>query len=250
LQGITDPAVARSVLAHWKAMSPAVRREAAELLFSRPERIAALVEALESKALPVAEIEPDRLRQLRSIKDPALRNRAARLLDSAASSKSDRPAVIAMFRPALSLAGQPARGGEVFQRVCATCHKVAGRGTDVGPDLATVTGRSPEDLLMHILDPNREVAPNYVNYNVATSDGRTLSGIIAAESAGSITLRRAEGVTDVVPRSQVEAIASTGVSLMPEGLEKGLQPQDLADLIAFLKALPAAAEKSGGTGGG
>ena len=129
----------------------------------------------------------------------------------------------------------------MFKKTCATCHRVQGQGTDVGPDLATVAGRSPDDLLLHVLDPNREVAPNYVNYNVATTDGRTVSGIIASESAAALTLKRAEGVTEVVPRSQIEAVASTGLSLMPEGLEKGLAPQDLADLIAFIKSLAHAA---------
>ena len=108
---------------------------------------------------------------------------------------------------------------------------------EVGPDLATVAGRSADDLLSHILDPNREVAPTYVNYSVATSDGRTLSGIIASESAAALTLKRAGGVTDVVPRAQIEAVASTGLSLMPEGLEKGQTPEDFADLIAFIRSL-------------
>ena len=107
----------------------------------------------------------------------------------------------------------------------------------MGPNLATVTNRSPEDLLVHILDPNREVAPNFVNYNVATVQGRVISGIIAEESANAIVVKRAEGATDVIPRDQIEQVKSTGVSLMPEGLEKGLSAQDLADLIAFVRSI-------------
>jgi putative heme-binding domain-containing protein len=99
-------------------------------------------------------------------------------------------------------------------------------------------------LLVHILDPNREVAPNFVNYNVATENGRVISGIIVEESASSIVLKRAEGATDVVPRNQIEQIASTGVSLMPDGLEKGLSAQDLANLIAYVRSIGAAASAS------
>lgn len=138
----------------------------------------------------------------------------------------------------LTLDGRPERGHALFLKACATCHRVLGEGVEVGPDLATGAGRSADDLLLHILDPNREVAPNYVNYNVATTDGRTISGIFASEPATSLTLKRALGVTDVVPRAQIEAVASTGLSLMPEGLEKGQTPQDLADLIAFLRSIP------------
>ncbi len=94
--------------------------------------------------------------------------------------------------------------------------------------------------MIHILDPNREVPADYVNYNVATTDGRVVSGLIAEETANAVTLKRAEGATDVIPRARIESIASTGLSLMPEGLEKGLAPQDLADLIAYLRSIQAA----------
>jgi putative heme-binding domain-containing protein len=107
----------------------------------------------------------------------------------------------------------------------------------VGPNLASVSGRTPDDLLLHILDPNREVAPNFVNYSVATDSGRVYSGIIAEESATALVLKRAEGATDVVARDQIEQITSTGVSLMPEGLEKGLSPRDMANLIAFVRSI-------------
>ena len=144
------------------------------------------------------------------------------------------------MRPALDLAGSPERGLAVFKGTCATCHVAAGIGVEVGPNLATVTNRTPEDLVVHILDPNREVAANYVNYSVATVDGRVATGLIADETAGALTLKRAEAVTDVIPRDRIEQIASSGQSLMPEGLEKDRTPQDFADLLAFLKSLQAA----------
>jgi putative heme-binding domain-containing protein len=150
--------------------------------------------------------------------------------------------VIAAYRASLKLSGNRDQGKEVFLKVCATCHQAEGRGVDVGPDLATVTNRSAEDLLVHILDPNREVAPNYVNYIIATQDGRMISGFIAGESAAALMLRRAEGMSEVVPRDQIESAASTGLSLMPEGLEKGLSHQDLANLIAFLRSIRPASQ--------
>ncbi len=105
--------------------------------------------------------------------------------------------------------------------------------------------RTPEDLIVHILDPNREVAPNYQNYNVATTDGRILTGLIADESATSVTLRRAEGAQDVIPRAQIEEISSTGLSLMPEELEKEIDAQAMADLIAYLRSIRGAAPAAG-----
>jgi putative heme-binding domain-containing protein len=73
-----------------------------------------------------------------------------------------------------------------------------------------------------------------VNYVLLTDDGRSITGMIADETASSVTLRRAEGMSDTVLRTNIEQMQSTGLSLMPEGLETQLNPQQLADVIAYL----------------
>ena len=171
--------------------------------------------------LAAAEIDPDRLKQLRNYKDAPLRARAIKVIDKAVVTSQDRKATLEAFQGVLTLAGRPEQGHAVYLKVCATCHRLLGEGEDVGPDLATVAGRSADNLLLHILDPNREVATNYVNYSVATTDGRTISGIIASESASALTLKRAQGVMDVVPRSQIEAVASLACRSCPRGWRKG-----------------------------
>jgi putative heme-binding domain-containing protein len=236
LGAIPDRRVGPLVVGRWKELGPAGRREAAEVLFARADRVAALLDAVEAKQIAPADLDPGRRQQLLSLPEAAVRQRAAALF-GAAGTGSDRARVIAEYRQALDLGGDSARGRLVFAKTCAACHKAEGRGADVGPDLATVVGRTPEDLLIQILDPNREVPPAYLNYTVATTDGRVLSGLIAGETAGALTLKRAEGLTDVVPRDRIEAVASSGLSLMPEGLEQGLDSQAMADLIAFLRGL-------------
>jgi putative membrane-bound dehydrogenase-like protein len=235
LSSMADPKVGSAIIERWKALGPAARREAAEALMARSDRVKALLDAIEAKTIPAADLDPARRAQLLASKDAEIKNRAASLLGDTA--RIDRAPVIDRFRPALSRKGDIDRGREVFQKVCATCHKAEGQGKEVGPDLATVTNRTPEDLLIHILDPNREVQPPYVNYTIATSDGRVVSGMIAEESASAVTLKRAEGATDVVPRSRIEAMTSTGLSLMPENLETMLEPAAVADLLAYLLRL-------------
>jgi putative membrane-bound dehydrogenase-like protein len=237
LAGILDRATAGQVVARWKEMSPAVRREAIEVLLGPRDATEALVEAIAERVIAASDVDSGRWAQLRSHRDAAIRARVGQIFDSQAVPSRDRGPVIRMYRPALRLTGQPNHGREVFLKVCATCHQAEGRGIEVGPSLATVSQRSPEDLLVHILDPNREVAPNYVNYNVATQSGRVVSGIIAAESSAALVLKRAEGAIDIIPREQIETVRSTGVSLMPEGLETGLSPGDLADLIVFVRSI-------------
>lgn len=106
-------------------------------------------------------------------------------------------------------------------------------GFEVGPDLASLNDKSPESLLIAILDPNRAFETKYVSFSVATVDGRVLSGLIASESATAVSLRRQDGKDDVLLRSDIQEMSASGQSLMPEGL-KDLKPQDLADLISFL----------------
>jgi putative heme-binding domain-containing protein len=79
--------------------------------------------------------------------------------------------------------------------------------------------------------------PEYINYTVNTQDGRTFTGVITAETATSITLRRAEGQSDTVLRANIDELQSTGLSLMPEGLEKQVTPKEMADLIAYLMSI-------------
>jgi putative membrane-bound dehydrogenase-like protein len=243
LAALSDRRVGSTLLGHWTSLSPSVRREAIEALFARSDRIEALLDVLEQKTIAPTEIDPARRKQLLSHSNASYRARAEKLLGP--NMRPDRGAVIAEFRGALALAGDRQKGRLVFGKVCATCHRAEGVGTDVGANLATVTGRSPEDLLVHILDPNREVPPNYINYNVETTDGRIVTGIIAEESANAVTLKRAEGVTEVIPRARIESIASTGLSLMPEGLEKGLVTKDLADLIAYVRGIQAGGQTGG-----
>jgi putative heme-binding domain-containing protein len=142
--------------------------------------------------------------------------------------------VVDAHRRVLEMQGDPARGKASFQKICAACHRVEGVGYEIGANLATLKNRGAEAILVNVLDPNREVNPQYVNYVLVTDDGRTLTGTIAAETATSVTLKRAEGATDTVLRVNIEELTSTGQSIMPEGLEKQLDAQGLADVIAYL----------------
>ncbi len=244
LAALPDPRVGPLVVEHWKALSPTVRGEAVEALFARADRLDALLTALEKGSIAPTDLDPARRQQLLGLADAGLRRRAAALFGE--NARVDRGKAVAQYREALSMTGSMEQGRAVFVKICATCHRAEAQGVDVGPNLATVTGRTAEDLLIHILDPNREVAPIYVNYNVATTDGRVVSGIIADESANAVTLKRAEGVTEIVTRPRIEEIASTGLSLMPEGLEKGLEPQAMADLIAYLRGIQAGGRTAAG----
>ncbi len=226
--------VANHLIVGWRGLSPTVRGEAAEALLARDERATALLEAIRDGKIPAANLDP--LRQQVLLKH---RNAQVRTLAADVFSKIARPArakVIETYREALDLPGDAERGAAVFKARCATCHAKSNDGKRVGPDLATVQNRSPEQLLLQILDPNREVKPQYLNYQAVTEDGRIKSGIIVAESESNITLRRPEGAADVIARKSIESLVSSGLSLMPEGLEQHINLQQMADLLNYLQA--------------
>ena len=94
--------------------------------------------------------------------------------------------------------------------------------------------KAPAAILIQILDPNREVLAGYLQYFVTLEGDRALTGRIVNESASGITLRRAGGVEETIPRDKIKSVTSSGLSLMPEGLEAGIGVQVMADLLAFL----------------
>ena len=118
-----------------------------------------------------------------------------------------------------------------------SCHRIDKLGNEIGPNIADTRTKTPEMLLVDILDPNAAIDANFISYIVTLKSGKVLTGLIAQETGSSITLHRADNQTDVVLRQDIESdgILSTGKSLMPEGLEKGLSNQDMADLLAFLR---------------
>jgi putative heme-binding domain-containing protein len=164
--------------------------------------------------------------------DESIRTRSKKLLG--VSVAADRQPIVDRYTKAFSLQGDSARGKQYFLKNCATCHRLDGVGYELGPNLASFRYRGKEAILQNILDPNREVNPLYVSYTIRTHDERTLTGMIASETATSVTLLRGESASDVVLRSEIAEMRSSSRSIMPEGLESQLDEQAMADLISFL----------------
>jgi putative heme-binding domain-containing protein len=151
------------------------------------------------------------------------------------SMPQDREKALQEYQPVLKMTADTARGRTIFQKHCAVCHKISGIGIDVAPDISDSRERLPEQLLADIIQPNRAIDSNYFSYTVVTSDGLSQTGILTAETSTSVTLKQQEGKTMTIPRSEIEELRSDGISFMPDGLEKNIPPQDMADLIAFIK---------------
>ncbi len=232
LGGFARPEVAAALLGPWKGYTPSLRAEVVALLLGRRIWIGPLLDAVEAGTVAASQLPPARRALLMNDRDPALRARARTLLRGEAI--GPRSEAIARYKAAVEAPGDADRGRAVFDRECIACHKLGDRGHAVGPNLAGVRRRTAEEILASILDPNREVSPEFLEYRVALDDGRIVTGLVAAETPTGVTLRGREGAEQTILRRNVAEVASTGASLMPEGLEKTVSPPEMADLIAFL----------------
>ena len=170
---------------------------------------------------------------LLSSRQPALKTRAEKIFTAINGSRQE---VFARYQPVATKGpGDAIRGREVFGRHCITCHKVGETGHTVGPELkAALQGKDKDALLLAILDPSREIDPRFAQMVMETGDGRTIAGLLAAETPVSVTLRRAEGIEETVLRANLESLTATGKSLMPEGLEAQITPAQMGDLLEYL----------------
>jgi putative membrane-bound dehydrogenase-like protein len=229
----SDAEVVRVLSDAWRGLTPALQAKAIEVALGRRERLGPLLETIRARKVPAAAIEPAQRARLLGSTDAAIAT-AARAVFGATARGLD-PALFEKSQGALDLKGDPGRGAATFQKLCSTCHKSGRQGAEVGPDLASVRSRSRAEILRDILDPNLTFAPQYHQYVAATVDGRLITGLLASSSATSYTIRRQGGEEVTLLRIDVEELRDTQVSLMPEKLLEGLGPQEVADLIDFVR---------------
>lgn len=233
-------AEAERLVGLWRSLGPQVRMKAVDFLLYRRSHNGLLLSAIEDGRIPIGQLNLDleRRRYLLKSGDRELRARAEALFTDAGV--VTRREAVARMRPALSLRGDASRGAVVFAEQCAKCHRFGEVGHDVAPSLTEIGRKSAETLMHDILDPNAVVEPRYLSYTVELADAGLdeedlISGIIVQEDSVSVTLRQAEGVDRVIPRSRIAAMTTSGLSLMPEELEKAMDLQGFADLLAYLQ---------------
>jgi putative membrane-bound dehydrogenase-like protein len=230
----TTPEIGRALLQHWADYGANAKQAALTALLARDERCVALLGAVQAGAIKPRELSASQVQALAHHKNQKISGLAKTAL--AAVIPPSRAEVAAKYAPALELRGDAQRGALQYAR-CMPCHRAAGQGFAVGPDLITVKSKGRDGLLAAILDPNKEVTSQYIAYTINTKDGQTLSGIITKDEASSLTLKMIGGAETTVPRANIKGTSSAGHSLMPEGIEGGMSVQDMADLLTFIEEL-------------
>jgi putative heme-binding domain-containing protein len=219
------------LLPRWPQMSPRVREAVLAALIKRNDRAAALLGAIEAGQIKPAEFPAAQVAAFKQSRDKNIRERTNQLFSATSTRRED---VFQEFTPALDLKGDAIKGHDLYLARCASCHRLGNEGHALGPDLATVKNMGKEKLLTNILDPNREVAANFTAYVVESTDGDQQIGLIASETPATVTLKMAYAQEITLPRAEIKSLRSANLSMMPEGLEQDLTPQQLADLLEFI----------------
>ena len=230
-----DPGIAARMLDAYPAATPPVRRAILRAAFARRDHLPAVVSAMEQRKLSPAALNAVQRTALLDQKNAGLAKRARALF---ATLEPVDDATLQRFVTALKAKRNPAAGQVTFSQHCATCHRAHGVGFAVGPDLTSEFRRAEETIVRDILAPSAVIVAGHETYTVETTDGRVLSGVLAGESANSLTLTLPGGVRLDVLRKDVRSLKSLDVSLMPESLAVVLKPSDVANVIAWLRQPP------------
>ncbi|MEO8765730.1 MAG: c-type cytochrome, partial [Ginsengibacter sp.] len=222
------------ILLQWPSLSPQVRNQAIDNFMSDSGRISLLLDAIEAGKITKGEISWYQSVGLRSVDEMTLRKRARILL---VNKDDNRKGVIEKYQAALNLKGDPTKGKTVFQVNCAICHQLGGKmGKAFGPDLGTIHGWAPGDIITNILDPNRSISHGFDMWNVALINGDLVQGIITTETPTSITITNVNGVVRIIARQDIQSLKALDMSAMPVGLEDKITPQEMMDLLSFIRS--------------
>ena len=229
-----DPASLKLVLQRLGELTPGVRETAWGVLKGQRQGLNVVAAAVMDGSLEPRAVPADVQTLLKDRGDAELQKRLA---EGSAPMPETVPAeILQQYVAAANTPGDATAGLATFKRICAACHRAGGEGRAVGPDLRSVTEKSNEQILIAILDPNREVDLRFQTVVLETASGQILSGVVESETDASVSIVDSQGVRTTVPRGDIEQLRATGRSLMPEGLYKEIPPEVLRDLLAFLRA--------------
>jgi putative membrane-bound dehydrogenase-like protein len=236
LARLDDPTVAPMLINVYEALDAEQKPRVIEVLTARANWSKALLSAIEKKQIPADALNANQVRKLLSLGDKDV---AALVKKNWGSIRTERdPAreqLVADMRTLIrKTPGDPAKGQELYKKLCGQCHKIYGEGQEVGPDI-TVNGRSSfEQLLSNVFDPSLVIGASYQARTVVTTDGRVLTGLAVEDNDQRIVLKLQGGKLETIARKDVDEVNVSPLSLMPEGIEKQYKPQEIADLFAFL----------------
>ena len=232
-----DPALGESLAQSYRQFHPSERPPVMETLVSRASFAKPMLDEMAEGRIPRADLSAFQARQIKSFNQPALTKRLETVWGVLHDSPSEKQQAIAKWKtkltPDMLESADKHEGRLVFEKTCAACHTLYGRGGQVGPDL-TGSGRDNLDYLLdNIVDPSAVVNADFHMSVVELKDGRQLNGLVSAKTDRTLTLKTMNETLSL-ERGDVESVHESSLSLMPEGLLDTLNEPQVRNLIAYL----------------
>ncbi|MDB6124067.1 MAG: Trehalose utilization [Pedosphaera sp.] len=235
LGNVPEAGIGEALVGAYPKLSADLQETALNQLLKRADWSLALLNAIQGSKINLATLGPVTINRLRTHSDKAVSERANKLIDELRGPEmKEKNALIAKFTPLVTQRGNVVRGKQLFTQNCAICHRFNGEGKDIAPDLTGMGAHGAAELIIHVLDPNRVVEPNFYSYSIETKDGEIYDGIIARENKAGLTLRNAAGDVEIKAEN-IKSRRNTGLSLMPNGLE-ALGGDGLRDILSYICA--------------
>ncbi len=239
LAAFPDADTPAAILKAYPKFTAEEKLDAVNTLAARKEWANALLTAVEKKEMPRADIPVATARQILALNDKALSTRLETVWGKIAPASQVRVALTKKWKELLTedtvAKANPANGRVLFTKHCAACHKMFGEGQTVGPELTGSQRSNLDYVLENVLDPSAVVPREFQMVNFTTKDERVVSGIVLRETKDAVTIRTP---TDqlVLPTADIANRKQTNVSIMPDGLFEQLKPDEVRDLVAYLRA--------------
>jgi putative heme-binding domain-containing protein len=232
-----DAKIPPRLLGLYEKLPPPEREDVRQTLASRPTFALALLDAVVRKQVDRKDLSTVIVRQMLALKDKTVADRVAEVWGVIRPASAQKAELTAKYKKLLTAdsirAADPVRGHAVFTKQCASCHKLFGEGGNVGPDLTGSQRANLEYVLENVLDPSAVVAKEYLATVVATTAGRTITGIVKEDNDRTLTLQTANEVL-VLPKNEIESRVQSKLSMMPDGILEQLPIDDVRALVAYL----------------
>jgi putative membrane-bound dehydrogenase-like protein len=235
-----NPKIPPAILAEWPKLTTDLQKDVIVLLCGRKAWADQLLDAMSKGTLHRDDLNENDVRRILAFRDAALSAKLEKVWGKLRPQTPEKiEQQIHKFRAQLAdIPADRVAGRAVFEKNCMICHKLFGKGNDVGPDLTGANRRDPEYLLINIIDPNRVVGKDYYRAVVFDKSGRLHTGLVAENTPQRIVLKSENSKLEVIPRSDIEDFKIEEKSLMPEGLPETMTEAQFRDVIAYLMEEP------------
>lgn len=237
LQNYAEPEIGTELLVRYEALSEGIRPTVLSVLASREAWAGQLLDAISAGKVRAEELPAELVQRMRLLPSEQIVARLAELFPKASDDEAELDARAEQIAAILQQGrGNPVAGQDLFHGAanCGKCHRMFGRGGDIGPDLTSYNRSLIKLMLTAVTKPSAEIREGYETLTVATVDGRVVSGFRIEDNDEVLVLRNAEGQTLTIARDDLEEQAPGKLSLMPSGLLDKLTDAQIRDLFAFL----------------